>query len=199
MKLSKILQTSLVSSAVAVSLYVGEQSASAASFSAEYPSSNSTVIASLGEITPGEFGYFWSVQRGDSITETFSGTGLNSVDSLDLNFNISQNFLALDTSVLWDVLVNGIDIGDWSWSDADGIGNFSQSYIFPEIIGGGNYTISMNVLNEVPRGFGSIAIQTGTATFSTKAVPEPNYMLGLVLTLGMFGVTSSLKRKGYLN
>ncbi len=159
----------------------------------EFPSADSTVVGSVGVIAPGEFGFFWSVARGDSIEETFTGTGLNTVFQLDLEFAILDNVLNRGASVFWDVLVNGIVVGNWSWSDTDGLGTVSESYSFAPIFGGGDYTIRMEVTNEVADGFGSISIGYPGDMKLHGTVPDTGSTLAL-LGLGLAGLIGIRRR-----
>lgn len=155
------------------------------------------MVASVGTLAPGEYGYFWSVSRGDLIAETFSGTGLPSVSKLDLAFGITKNVLNSGAQVNWDVSINSVSVGTWSWSDTDGTGLFSTSYTFPSIAGGGNYTLAMKVSNEVPGGLGSIAIGDGRMTLTGgDSVPDAGSSLGLLgLGFGALGFLRASSRK----
>ena len=142
-----------VFAALAIVLCSSLQHAVAApSYSDSFPSASSSVIASVGQIRANEFGYFWSVSRGDSVSQAFVGTGLTSVDQLDLDFDITQNVLSVGESTNWDVLLNNVVVGNWTWSDTSGTGNLPLSFNFPSIVGNGSYTIAMIVTNEVPGG-----------------------------------------------
>ena len=164
------------------SLLIVPQALMATTYTDAFPSSTSTVVSSIGAISATEFGYFWSVSRGDSITETFAGTGLPSVNQLDLAFPITQNFLNGGAQVNWQVSVNGTPVGNWIWKDTDGTGPFTSSYTFPDIAGAGTYTIGMLVQNEVASGLGSIAIGHGdmTLTGGGTAVPDMSSTLPLL-------------------
>lgn len=163
---------------------VTHQLAAGPLFTGTFPSDSSTVIASVGIIAPGEYGYFWSVSRGDSISQTFAGTGLAAVEELALSFPITENYLNGGAEVDWNVSVNGTDVGTWAWHDSDSTGTFSHTYQFPTIAAAGDYTVAMNVVNEVPGGLGSIAIGAGQMTLT--GVPEPAAYTGLV-ALGLLG------------
>ena len=145
-----------------------------------FPSLTSTVIDSGGN-TGAQYCCFWESSRGDSITQTYTGTGLNSVIGLDLSFMVSFNVLAPGNAVDWSVLLNGIQVGTFSWTAAEGTGIDNLAFAFAPISGGGTYSIAMDVTNIVPSGDGSIGIATtGTATLT--AVPEPNTAVLLLLT-----------------
>ncbi len=175
---------SLTALTVAAVCLTASLAQAATSFTAPYPSGSSSVIASVGTVSAGEYGYFWSVARGDSIVETFTGTGLPIADQLSLNFKVPYN--SLQSPVNWDVKVNGNTVGSWTWSPSDGTGAFSQTYNFAPIVGD-TYTIGMYVSNEVPSGWGSITVSYGEATL-TSCVPEPStYMAGLG-ALGMLAM-----------
>jgi len=179
MKLRSITATLFVMVAI-----VANQ-AHAGTFSAAYPSDSSTVVASIGQIAPGEYGYFWSVSSRDSITQTFTGTGLESVNELDLVFPITQNVLSVPVD--WNVLVNNQFVGAWIWTPGDSTGQLNIIYSFPDIVGADSYTVSMQVSNEVPPGDGSIAIGTGSMTLKGgSSVPDA------CSTLALFGLGLSV-------
>jgi len=179
MKLRSITATLFVMVAI-----VANQ-AHAGTFSAAYPSASSIVVASTGQIEPGEYGSFWSVARGDSITQTFTGTGLASVNELDLVLPITQ--YGLQVPVDWNVKVNNQLVGSWVWTPGASTGQLDVTYRFPDIVGADSYTVSMQVSNEVPPGDGSIAIGTGTMTLQGgSSVPDA------CSTLALFGLGLSV-------
>jgi hypothetical protein len=117
-----------------------------------FPSASSTIIGSLGFIDgTDEVGYFWSVGRGDSVTETFSGPG--SITSYKLNVDVVTNVLHPGNQVNWKVTINGVEVD--AFRVGDGFeGTISRSSSFRSI-NGPSYTVKMAVTNEVPGGAGS--------------------------------------------
>ncbi len=163
-----------------------------ADVSEQFPSPTSTVIDS-GADGSGYYCCFWDASRGDSITQTYTGTGLASISGLDLAFSVPLNFLNSGAAVDWNVLVNGITVGSWMWTVADGTGPVNLAYNFSSIAGAGTYTIEMAVTNIVPPGEGSIAISnTGLATL-VSGTPEPT-TLGLI-GAGLLGLGALARRK----
>src|SRR5262245_57340469 len=120
-------------------LLLAWSSARADLITVSFPSSSSTVVNS-GINDSSMIGYFWSASRGDSVQETFTGTGLTWITHLDLNFSVAANVLNPGNAVEWDVLVNGTKVGTWTHSAADGTGAISLSYNFADIVGNGTYT-----------------------------------------------------------
>ncbi|MCP5249604.1 MAG: PEP-CTERM sorting domain-containing protein [Candidatus Accumulibacter sp.] len=166
--------------------------AQAASVTVTFPSSLATVVASVGSLSATEVGYFWSMARGDSVSQGYPATGLFNVSSLSMDLNVTQNVLAAGQSVDWDVLVNGIDVGDWSWSDADGTGLTNVALSFAAIAGEFS-SLALVVSNEVPSGGGSIALGLDTrTTVEGNAVPEPGTLFLLGLT--MMGLAATRRR-----
>jgi hypothetical protein len=158
--------------ACCAAMAVVSQKASA-QFTAAYPTDSATVVGSVGIISPGLYGYFWTKNRGDGITEAFTGTGLTTVDSLSLRFPVPENGLSGDLT--WNVLVNGVSVGGWDINGAAGTPTENLSYSFPAITGNGNYTIAMLVSDVIAPGDGAITIGTGSFTLtgtSSSSVPD---------------------------
>jgi len=169
--------------AAAVALSVAAAGAAhAASVSVQFPTSSATVVGSVGFINPTQIGYFWSVQRGDLVSQAYFATGLFNPSSLSMDLDVVSNNLAPGQSVDWDVLVNNVDVGDWSWSSTDGTGLTNIALAFAPIVGEFS-SLALVVKNEVPSGDGSISLRLDTTTTVSNDVPEPGTLLLLGLTL----------------
>ncbi|MES2643600.1 MAG: hypothetical protein V4850_29210 [Myxococcota bacterium] len=123
----------------------------------EFPSSSSTIPrGSLGGS-----GTFYIA--GDSVTQTFTGTGLTSVTELDLAFDMYD---ATSTScsvgtLSWDVSVNDTTVGSYSIEGGLSLGDFAveELYTFPAIAGtgvdGDSYELTIAATTTVCGGGGS--------------------------------------------
>ncbi len=80
-----------------------------------------------------------------------------SVSALDLHVDLGTNVLNSGAVVNFDVLLNGIDVGDIVFTQASGTGAFDYSFGFASIASGGTYTITFDETNTVPDGQGSIS------------------------------------------
>ena len=115
-----------------------------------FPSAGSAVVGSVGFVDTSSVGYFWSANRGDSVTESFAGPA--SVSSYTFDCNIPINFLNNGNTVDWNVIINGTVVDSFSVSElSTGV---SVGGSFPAIAGP-NYTVSLAVTNEVPGDGGS--------------------------------------------
>lgn len=177
---------------LAAALLVVAGAATAASVTVHFPTSSATVVSSGSLVGPTEIGYFWSAARGDRFSENYPGTGLFNPSSLSMDLNVTRNALASGQSVVWDVLVNSVDVGDWIWSSADGTGLTNIALTFAPIAGEFN-SLALVVKNEVPRSAGSIALGLDTRTTVSSELPEPGTMLLLGLT--MAGLAASRRRQ----
>lgn len=149
-----------------------------------YPSSSSTVVGSVGFISPNEVGYFWSSVRGDSVQQTLSDP-LGAVNQLKLDIRVPTNSLASGNRVDWAVELNGTEVGMFTVTSGQ-TGLISETFDFPDIVGGGSYTLRMEVRNLVPGGGGShtfAAVERTTATL----LPSPGSAAVLGLGTLMFG------------
>jgi len=116
-----------------------------------FPSASSTVVGSVGFIDSVQCGYFWSVSRGDSVAETFSGPGR--VKKAIFKLDVVSNALVATAFVNWTVSINGKDIGSFSITSGQ-LGPVTYKFTFPKITGG-SYAVKMRVTNEVAGGEGS--------------------------------------------
>ena len=119
-----------------------------------FPSGGSTVVGSVGFINASEIGYFWSVSRGDMVSEAFADA-LPSVDQMILDIAVPTNVLNSGASVNWDILLNGNTVGNFTVVQGfTGPIHLDQSFS-PVAHVGGLYTVKLAVTNEVPGGQGS--------------------------------------------
>jgi len=119
-----------------------------------FPSDDSTVVGSLGFINSTEIGWFWSVARGDMVSESFLDP-LPYVSQAAFDFAVPNNVLNSGAEVDWDVVINGTTIG--SFIIPQGFtGPKSLDFSFAPIASiGGAYDVAFVVTNEVPGGYGS--------------------------------------------
>jgi len=187
---NRILRLALV----AVAMLGGASVAKGQSVTVTFPTSTSFVTASTGSISSTEIGYFWSVSRGDQVSQAYAGTGLFGVSSLSMDLNVTRNLLNSGAHVDWDVLVNGVDVGDWSWSDLSGTGLTNISLTFAPISGEFS-SLALVVTNEVPFGGGSIALGLDTSATVTAAIPEPETYAMLLAGLGLLGFAAHRRKQ----
>jgi hypothetical protein len=119
-----------------------------------FPSATSTVVASVGFIDATQVGYFWSVSRGDSVTETFAGPA--SITAVGLRITVPTNVLSGGAFVAWSLEINSVAVARFKVPQGF-IGTKSLRKTFAAI-SGPTYTVVLRVLNEVAPGQGSITL-----------------------------------------
>lgn len=119
-----------------------------------FPSATSTVVASVGFIDATQVGYFWSVSRGDSVTETFNGPA--SITAVGLRVTVPTNVLSNGAYVAWGLYINSVAVARFKVPQGF-VGTKSLRRTFAAI-NGPAYTVSLRVLNEVAPGEGSITL-----------------------------------------
>lgn len=177
-------------------------SARAGSFSTSFPTTAATVTAGgPGATDPNAAGYFF--RTGDGVSQTFTGTGLASVDEVKLDFNVPFNGLSGGGFVVFNAELNGTTIGTYAETDSSGIGARHLDYTFAPITGSGTYDFALVEVNQVPSGLGSTAIDYGgTLTFRNSApVPEASSAAsaGLLLALALGGVAVARRRRAAIS
>lgn len=125
---------------------------------------------------------------GDNVDQTFAGTGVTSVDSLKVDFNIDDNLNGAGESVL--VSINGTSVGSFTVPDGGGSGgvlNYAVSIFFAPIVGNGTYDLTMTLQDTLPTGSGSIDFLDGGVFVLNggvrTVVPEPTALLLFVAGL----------------
>jgi hypothetical protein len=144
--LKSFVLTLLVVSALAI-----VPSATALPVTYPFPSSNSTVVASVGFIDADEVGFFWSAARGDLVSETFSGPP--AIFGATLMVEVVGNVLNSGAFVDWDIEINGVVVGSFTVNQGF-TGPITRNLTFPKIFGP-MYTVTIRVTNEVAGGQGS--------------------------------------------
>jgi hypothetical protein len=168
-----------ISESIVTAQYVGEPALPPASVIAAatmaFPSASSTVVGSYPFMNATEIGGFWSVARGDSVTETFP-TSEPYVKRAIFDFVVPTNVLSGGNSVHWDVLINGVLIGSFTVVQGQ-TGPVHLDFSFAPITGP-NYTIRFEVTNEVPsfqgsHSLGYAGIHAGNVQLLGDTAKEP--------------------------
>jgi hypothetical protein len=177
----------LVPSLVATAL--GLLPAQAGTFTANFPTTNSTIVASVGVLDdPTHLGGFWSVSRGDSVEQAFVGTGVAHATQLQAHLLVPGNSLSPGRTEYWQFSLNGIPVGDFAVASEDGVGARDLEFNFPPLPSTGDYTVRLAIQNEIPDGGGAIWLST-ESWIQITAVPEPSSVaLAVVAESGRRGL-----------
>lgn len=133
---------------------------------------------------------------GDNVAQTFTGTGVTSVDSLKVDFNVDDNLNGASEDVI--VAINGTNIGSFTVPDGGGSGgviNYAVSVFFAPIVGNGIYNLTMTLQDTVTGGSidfldGGVFVLNGGVRV---AAPEP--MTALLFGGGLAGAALIRRRK----
>lgn len=169
----------------------------------DFPTSTTTIETPGGGVGDADqTGFFHRAGVVDPafMQETFS-TGLAQVGSLDLHLVVATNVLSSGATVDFDVILNGVPIGDFSVNEAFGEGPLDLSFSFAPIagqgVGGDDFTLLLNMTNNVPIGAGSIAFGK-SPTHDTTVVFEPGAAVpapAALVLLGLGLVTAGIVRR----
>jgi hypothetical protein len=122
----------------------------------DFPSALSQTVGSVGfGVGPGgEYvGYYWDVNRGDMVSETFAGPA--SITSYQFDCEVLNN-LNGGAQCDWDVVINGTVVD--SFTVVIGQLTISEGGSFAAV-NGPNYTVELKVTNTVFPGGGSNALR----------------------------------------
>jgi hypothetical protein len=134
---------------------------------------------------------------GSHVDETYSGTGLSSASTLDLDIFYSQNS---SQELGFTVSLNGTDVG--TWSIPAGVGGPSEAnlaYSFAPIAAdpGDTFTVGLRVTEPVCVGCGNVDLnETFGSTVSISGaggVPEP--AAWAIMLTGFAGMGAALRRR----
>jgi hypothetical protein len=134
---------------------------------------------------------------GDFISQTFTGTGLASVNQLSLSLSLFD-VLSAGQLEAWSIDLNGTQVGTLS-ETGPGATSFVQTFNFASIAGP-DYTILFTVLAPgVPGGRGTLGLLTGTSGTSTanllSTIPEPSSLLLSLMGAASIGVVIGRRKK----
>lgn len=108
----------------------------------EFPRSTSKIYNTFGApVSLGAGGGGVLFVSGSWVGDKFASTGLTSVSSADMDFDMSDftNMACVVGTLDFDVEINGVVVGAFSWAGGFGVGTFNitQSYAFAPVAGGG--------------------------------------------------------------
>lgn len=185
MKFSSVCIATIAAAGIAAVAAVGRADASA--IVVPFPGTGTTYTSATNGIGPIPSGGASAslFTAGDNVDETFTGTGLTSIDSLKVDFNVDDLLNGSSEKVL--ISINGTTVGNFVVADnggTAGVQTITGSIFFAPIVGNGTYELTMTLADTVPSGEGSIDFQDG-GVFGLNggvhvAVPEP-------VTLSLFG------------
>ena len=124
---------------------------------------------------------------------SLTNTGVGAITELDLSLDVIEvaDLISGYPGVLnFDVLVNSIDVGDFSLSVAGGIGLQTFNFTFGQITGD-DYTIELIVKDALIYGAGSYNISLEGS--SVSIVPVPGTMF--LLIAGLAGIAGVRRKK----
>lgn len=134
-----------------------------------FPSALSIVVGSVGFIDAEQVGFFWSVARGDSVTQTFAGPP--TINQYSLDVDVISNGLNNGAFVNWDVLINSVVVDNFTVNEGF-LGTVSRSAGFAAM-GGPNYTVELRVTNEVAGGQGAHTLRYAGIGFNQVELTGP--------------------------
>jgi len=144
-----------------------------------FPSDDSIVVGSGGFIDSTQVGFFWSADRGDSVSETFTGPPVATSYTLDVDV-ITNTLVSVGTN--WQVLINGVEVDLFPVSPGF-VGTVSRTAMFPDIPGP-TYTVELRLVNEIPPGGGSHTFRY--AGFGLNQIDISEGAVGTVICLDSF-------------
>ena len=150
--MKRLLKLTVALGLVAALLIPGGMALASESETFAFPSSGSTVVGSVGFINTDEIGWFWSVARGDTVSETLSSS-IDKIGGAILDIEVITNVLSTGAYVDWDVKIDGVVVDSFTVNDGF-TGTIHKEMRFAPITGP-DYNVELVVTNEVAGGEGS--------------------------------------------
>ena len=135
----------------------------------DFPSADSTVVASVGFRDGENIGAFWSQVRGDRVTEFFADPA-SEVTGVRWELDITRQ--GLREPLEWALLINGVEVASVSYFTESGPQVIEAT--FPAIASsGGGYEVSFECRSTVAPGLGSMDLRyAGAGPFQIELIGE---------------------------
>jgi hypothetical protein len=190
-----------VAAALSAAFIFGAVEARAAAVTLEFPSADSQTHYVVNPGVLGAGGNGKGFLAGDTISETFTGTGLAQADSAHWIFQMS-NFTLAGVNNTFDVRINGVTVDTFNFlstGDSANDLNFDFTSTFAPIAGD-TYTLAFVATSSVPGGLGAWNYYPGgNVTLSggpiSGAIPEPSAWALMILGFGAAGAGLRARRR----
>jgi hypothetical protein len=121
----------------------------------DFPSDDSEVVASVGFRDPESIGAFWSADRGDRVTETFSDPA-GEITRVIWDLDITRQGLTVPLE--WALYINDVEVTRVIYLSEAGPQQIDVSFDAIAAVGG-EYTVSFECTTTVPGGGGSMDLR----------------------------------------
>jgi hypothetical protein len=167
--------------------------ANAATVTVDFPTPDATYVGTDQQGSLGTGGTALESHMGDGITQTFTATGLSSVNEAVFSGVTVIERTTANTPTNFDVSINGSKVGNLGYVSDGSVASivFSGTAGFNPVAAdaSGNFTITFIETTDVPAGHGNWSFVSGGTVQLTgieAAVPEPSTWAMMIL--GFLGV-----------